>query len=191
MNLITKLEKEGWLILYGGADIDPKIYNKENYKSYISSYSIQRDKQEIQEYKAAVKKGRPIFGICRGMQLMSALNGLSLIQDMSHGGTHWIKALNTKDGTFNTDLVVNNAHHQCVWTENKLEGDRFKIYGYCNISPYHHYQEKEIVDCKVEPEIMYFPKVKGFGTQFHPEWMGDIEKEETLQYLENTINTLF
>lgn len=190
MNLITRLKKEGWLVLPGGADIHPAIYGKENHYSHISSYSVRRDAIEVKEYTDAVKKGTPIFGICRGMQLLSAVNGLTLIQDMSHGGYHNIQAYDFRSNRYDKKIEVNNAHHQCVWTENKLEGDNFKVYGYCSISPYHRYQENEEIQCTVEPEIIHFPKVKAIATQFHPEWMGFTEDSPTLQYLEDLINKI-
>ncbi len=187
------------LVLPGGSDIDPSIYKKENYKSHISEYSMERDKREIALYKAAVKKGKPVFGICRGLQLISALNGLSLIQHMGHPSSHLI-TVRDEDMNFTKEILVNNAHHQCVWTENKLEGDNFVVYGYTNLSKNHHYQEDEIIHCTVEPEIIWFPETKSLGVQFHPEWMsacGDVTYYDnnnylkTLDYLQKLANKLF
>lgn len=176
-----------FLVLPGGADINPSLYGKKDYKCHGFYDSI--DKVQIERYQNAVKEGRPIFGICRGQQLVAALNGLTLIQDLHQrysGPGHLIKVKNLKTGRFNKEILVNHAHHQCVWTENKLEGKNFKVYGYCNLSRYHHYQEEEEIECKVEPEIMFFPKVKALTVQFHPEWMTkNSHWSETLQYLED------
>jgi len=179
------------LILPGGSDIDPSIYGKKNYKSHISEYSLERDKREIALYKDAVKKGKPVFGICRGLQLISALNGLTLIQDMNHFSSHPI-TVRDDDMNFTKEIIVNNAHHQCVWTENKLEGDNFVVYGYTNLSKNHHYQEDEIIHCTVEPEIIWFPKTKSLGVQFHPEWMTTgCTYTDCLDYLQKLANKLF
>lgn len=182
-----------WLVLPGGADINPTIYNKENYKSHVSQYSINQDITEMKSYNRALKEGRPIFGICRGMQLMSAMNGLTLIQNMSHGGSHNINAFNPESNDYDISLRVNNAHHQCVWTKNELETEDYKVYGYCSLSPYHDYQENENVECLIEPEIIYFPKTKCLGVQFHPEWMdySDVQFKDTLNYLDELVNKLF
>lgn len=190
---MLKTITKDWLVLPGGSDISPEIYNKKNYKSHVSQWSLQRDKEEMENYNKAIKQGRPIFGICRGMQLMSAINGLTLIQNMSHGGSHKIKAYNNVSKEYDISLDVNNAHHQCVWTENQLETDDYKIYGYCSLSPYHDYQEDEKVDVKIEPEIIYFPKINALGVQFHPEWMSynDTKFRGTLDYLDSLINKLF
>lgn len=190
---MLKTVTNDWLVLPGGSDISPSIYNKENYKSYVNAYSMRRDIDEMQDYNKAVKEGRPIFGICRGLQLISALNGLSLIQNMTHPMNHRVSAYNDKTGEYDTTLIVNNAHHQCVWTENVLETEDFKVYGHTSMSPYHEYQENQEIECKFEPEIIYFPKTRAIGVQFHPEWMNysDPQHKQTLDYLDTLINKLF
>ena len=147
---------------------------------------MERDVKETHSFNKAVKEGRFIFGVCRGLQLMSALNGLTLIQDMSHGGSHPIKVRNLVTNEFTETLSVNNIHHQCVWTNNALEGitstgKAFKVYGYCNLSKKHHYQEGEEIVCFVEPEIIYFPETRSLGCQFHPEMMS---RGPVLDYLD-------
>ena len=180
-----------FLILPGGADINPKLYNKKNYKSHIGNYTDTIDSRHIEEYNKAVKEGRPIFGICRGLQLLSALNGLTLIQDMSHPGQHSIKVKDINTNLFTKEIAVNNIHHQCVWTENKLIGDNFEVYGFCSLSKKHHYQEDEQIQCEFEPEIIWFPKVKALGVQFHPEMMDNMLWKDTISYLEKLVNKLF
>ncbi|XAI97307.1 SNO glutamine amidotransferase family protein [Leptolyngbya phage Lbo-JY46] len=187
MDFITK----DWLILPGGSDINPEIYGKKNYKSYVSDYSKQRDAKEIEEYRKAVSEGRPILGICRGHQLISALNGLTLIQDMSHGMEHYIQVRNLETDEFDRRIKVNDAHHQLVYTNNELEGENFKVYGYCKLSKHHLYQEDEEVQVEIEPEIIHFPKINALGVQFHPEWMVRGSYNKTLSYLEQLVNKLF
>jgi len=62
------LKKTGnWLVLPGGSDICPSLYGKQNFTSYVSEYSRSRDQKEVEAYHKAVKEGRPVFGICRGL----------------------------------------------------------------------------------------------------------------------------
>jgi gamma-glutamyl-gamma-aminobutyrate hydrolase PuuD len=196
---------KAWLVLPGGSDINPAIYKKPNYKSYVSTHSKYRDKQEIANYKKAIKQGRPILGICRGHQLISALNGLTLIQDMNHPVSHEIYVRDLKTDKFTKKVKVNSAHHQLVWTNNKLEGDDFKVYGHCLLSKHHYYDLRVSPIVTIEPEIIHFPKINALGVQFHPEWMTpmphDMEFFEydddsryynpVLDYLKDLINKLF
>lgn len=188
-DLMNFLRKEQFLILPGGGDIDPSIYGKKNYKSHVYSHSIYQDEREMKAYEDALKAGRPVFGICRGMQLAAAINGLTLIQDMDHPGRHDITIRNIEEGTEDT-AMVNSLHHQLVWTENKLDTDDFTVYGHCLLSDVHHYQIDESVKCRVEPEIIYFPKTNTMGVQFHPEMMYEGKAyAKILDYVLNLVKT--
>jgi putative glutamine amidotransferase len=177
------IDIEGILILPGGSDICPSLYGKKNYKSYVSDYSILRDMEEAAMYQKALEKGQPVIGICRGMQLMSALNGLTLIQNIHHPGGHSITVEPLKENNVES-VYVNSLHHQLVWTENKLETEKFKVYGHCSLSDVHDYQKDEKVECTIEPEIIYFPETRSLGVQFHPEMMYDGKRyADVLNYL--------
>lgn len=58
------------LILVGGSDISPYLY-KEGPNRYLESTSPIRDEVEIYLLEKAVERKIPIFGICRGMQLIN------------------------------------------------------------------------------------------------------------------------
>ncbi len=191
MRILDK--KKNWLVLPGGSDICPSLYGKKNFKSYTSEYSRKRDEHEVKLYKEAVAQGRPVFSICRGLQLVSALNGLTLIQNIRHTSSHDLLVRDVETDNFEGKRVMTNSiHHQLVWTENKLEGENFKVYGYTNISPIHEYQEDEEINCFIEPEIIHFPKTNSFGVQGHPENM-DYSKayEPMMDYLNDLLKKLF
>lgn len=192
--LIKLLEEKDFLILWGGSDINPEIYGHSNVASHVSNYSKDRDAAEIKSYEEAVAEGRPIFGICRGMQLISALNGLTLVQDMYQPYEHKIIVKNLDTSNFEKEVIVNNIHHQMVWTENKTEAKDYIVLGYAEkISKSHVYNnEQGFVDCIIEPEIIYFPKTKSLGVQFHPEMMSDNgHYEKVLNYLVDVVNLYF
>lgn len=184
---------EDFVVLPGGADIHPSIYGKENYKSNIyGPEPSDQDRLHINQYYDAVKKGKPIFGICRGHQLIAALNGLTLIQDMKHPSEHNIKIRNLETGIFDTEILTNSAHHQLVWTKNIIEDENFKVFGYSSIATEHHYTAKEEIKCIIEPEILWFPKVKALTVQFHPEWMHSAGfYRHSLTYIKDLINKLY
>ncbi|MCR5795497.1 MAG: gamma-glutamyl-gamma-aminobutyrate hydrolase family protein [Solobacterium sp.] len=68
------------LVLTGGEDCDPALYGEENTHSDIIDPAV--EKSDILLYRAFVKAGKPILAICRGIQLIAAAEGCSLIQDI-------------------------------------------------------------------------------------------------------------
>jgi carbamoylphosphate synthase small subunit len=114
----------------------------------------------------AIQLKIPVLGICRGAQLLCAAAGGYLIQHVeNHGGTHMVITI---DGD---EVPTNSCHHQMMypfdvehemlmWIENKR-------------SPVHYVGDGRSVTetLPVEPEMVYFPKIKGFAMQFHNEWM--------------------
>jgi len=59
----------GGLLLPGGTDIDPIYYSDENIGSYGTD--PEKDEFERQLLFAFIEAGKPIFGICRGFQLIA------------------------------------------------------------------------------------------------------------------------
>ena len=119
------------LMMSGGCDVDPKRYG-ERAKSYCGSLVPRRDEEELLLIKAAYEKKIPIFGICRGLQIMTAAFGGTLYQDLAtengalehftimyprNEETHTVSL---KEGSrlrevFGTDVIgVNSFHHQGV-----------------------------------------------------------------------------
>ena len=115
------------LLLEGGADIQPSIYGEVNTYSHCHP---DRDIQETALYHLARKNNVPILGLCRGHQLMAALAGGKLYQDIArevgrgHHPTHSILFPVVATLTGFTALmescplgkpdVVNSYHHQAV-----------------------------------------------------------------------------
>src|SRR5215204_682940 len=73
------------LLLSGGPDVDPARYGD----TYVhpATYGIDpdRDQFEIELFHAALNRGVPVFGICRGIQVMNVALGGTLIQGVSSG----------------------------------------------------------------------------------------------------------
>ncbi len=68
------------LILIGGNDINSEAYGEENYTTF-ESLDFQ-DLFEIELVKLALDKHVPIFGICRGLQIINIALGGNLYQDL-------------------------------------------------------------------------------------------------------------
>lgn len=69
------------LMLPGGPDVDPTFYGEEPHPK-IGMTLYQKDRFEIALIKAALAADRPIFGICRGIQIMNVAMGGTLYQDL-------------------------------------------------------------------------------------------------------------
>ena len=73
---------DGVLLTGGDFDIDPKIYGEKKDRS-INHLDKPRTNLELKLTKLALKRNKPILGICGGQQLLNvALNG-SLIQHIN------------------------------------------------------------------------------------------------------------
>ena len=110
------------LLLSGGDDVDPSLYGQPNTASH--SVDAGRDAMEVALLKAFLVAGKPVLGICRGIQLMAAALGGSLYQhipDELHvphpfGQRH---DMLVRQGTFLSAFLperveVNSTHHQAV-----------------------------------------------------------------------------
>lgn len=166
---VTHNEEEADFALFtGGSDIDPKFYNQRKLKG---TYTFpERDIAEKKAFDFFKSRGIPMIGICRGLQLLNALSGGDMWQDIAHHGGHFITL---DDGS---ELHVNSLHHQLVMPYN-MPKDEYIVLGVCtNGSPYHindkGRDEKENT-LNRDPEIVFYPKTKSFGVQFHPEMMDD------------------
>lgn len=123
------------LVMTGGEDFDPlKWYGEEPIRA-LGEVVPERDEFDVKLIRAAVAKGIPVLGICRGEQLMAVAFGGSLWQDIpsqvkdsyvkhrqgattSTVGTHSIeieynsflyRILGNREGA-----VVNSFHHQAI-----------------------------------------------------------------------------
>lgn len=72
------------VILPGGGDLDPRLYGEE---PGDACYDInpEQDTLDAAVARLAIEAGLPLFGICRGHQLLNVLYGGTLIQDMASG----------------------------------------------------------------------------------------------------------
>ena len=163
------------IIFGGGSDIHPSIYGQANIASHASDFPSFRDLFEIEVWKIAQRMKIPVLGICRGSQMVCALSGGHLIQDvMGHGyetapGGHFI---HTDDGR---KLDMSTAHHQMMypWTT------KHRLIAWCKTHENQRYHlDTKALDFKrpdVDPEVVYFPETKALAVQGHPEYFRDVE----------------
>jgi putative glutamine amidotransferase len=78
---VSLLELIDGLLLAGGADIGPSFYGQDPTPELEATYP-DRDRFEISLAKAAIERGQPVLGICRGMQVINVALGGTLHQDI-------------------------------------------------------------------------------------------------------------
>lgn len=80
------------LVLQGGADVSPPTYNESPIRPEWAGDRV-RDMYEIDLLHEFESSGKPVLGICRGLQLINVAHGGTLYQDLSlhhpnSGGHH-------------------------------------------------------------------------------------------------------
>lgn len=120
------------IILSGGYDIAPEEYGETDL-DMSGTVIRERDRFDFKVIEYAVKYGKPLFGICRGLQCINVFFGGSLFQDInsqlgilvsSHEQiepteclTHGVTVLKDSRlfGLCGTDYIkVNSHHHQAI-----------------------------------------------------------------------------
>lgn len=158
-------EVDGLLVI-GGFDVNPKYYNEE-INEKCGEIADNRDKMEIPLIEYAYKTNKPLFGICRGFQVMNVALGGSLYQDLEtmfsdsiiHNDdkdnphpkhpvrcTDLLKKIEAKD-----EIITNSYHHQGI----KELSNLLKPMGY---------SEDGLIEAAYAPNRKCF-----FGVQWHPE----------------------
>jgi len=120
------------LVLHGGADVSPLSYGEQPLQDKWAGDKV-RDDYEMELVASFEREGKPVFGVCRGLQLLNVAQGGTLYQDIA---TQRPDALTHRDAAvydlnFHTiDLVpgtrlaslypgaarvkVNSIHHQAI-----------------------------------------------------------------------------
>jgi len=118
------------VLMLGGFDIDPTFFNEEPHADLGETYR-KRDLFEIALLKSAIKAGKAVMGICRGMQVINVALGGTLYQDLSEDPQAKLKHsqqaagnlpthhVNIQTGSMLSSLIgersyVNSRHHQTI-----------------------------------------------------------------------------
>lgn len=119
-----------FIVLVGGDDVDPLLYNEEVKYDNVRRSRF-RDKNETLLIENAIKYKKPIFGICRGLELINVFFGGSLYQNIKeqcslkvlhrqNEGYALAHKISIKEDTFlediydNSEIFVNSFHKQAV-----------------------------------------------------------------------------
>jgi anthranilate/para-aminobenzoate synthase component II len=175
------------VVIWGGEDISPSIYGEKPSKMCgAPSTMSERDRVETSAMLEAIDRNIPIIGVCRGAQLACAVAGGRLAQHVDgHGGSH---RMDTFDGQ---SIVTSSVHHQMMipfavdhtliaWAD-KPRSQRYIKGDDSN--------DEEMAGRGIEPEIVWFPKIKALAIQGHPEFMHDPDIDPFVQYCMGLVRT--
>ena len=117
------------LLLPGGGDVDPDCFGMPETRERCLGISARRDALEFLALGAALGRGLPVLGICRGLQLVNVALGGTLAIDLPSTGIEGHGPMNGNDALHEVDLeagsflhavigerrgIVNSAHHQAA-----------------------------------------------------------------------------
>ncbi|MDR1567451.1 MAG: gamma-glutamyl-gamma-aminobutyrate hydrolase family protein [Streptococcaceae bacterium] len=177
------IEQIDVLALAGGQDIDPLFYGEEPIPTLEGLLPI-RDAFEIALVKEAIRQGKAVFGLCRGMQIINVALGGTLVQDVNQLKTTHLKHLQapTKE-CFKT-------HHITVKDEAMMR--EFLPSSY-TVNSYHHQAVKQLADGLHVTAVSPDDLIEGFedkvrrilGVQWHPEtlWASYDEEMTLFKYI--------
>lgn len=165
----TYIQQIDKLLLAGGQDVSPDFYGEEPHPK-LEETNRNRDIFELALIAEALKQKKPVFAVCRGMQLLNiALKG-TLYQDLSEYKELKIKHVQQPTAPeFSTHTIVTekNSILQTILGEKK------------RVNSYHHQAIHELspelsaaaysTDGLIEGVEAKNPEQRLLGVQWHPE----------------------
>ncbi|MCP4167545.1 MAG: gamma-glutamyl-gamma-aminobutyrate hydrolase family protein [Chloroflexi bacterium] len=124
----TRLDRIDGLLLTGGGDLHPRLYGQPINGAATESIRTDRDEMELALTAAAMERGMPILGVCRGIQVLNVALGGTLTQDWEgHTGKensfdapkpHAVsireRSLLDQVLACGSTVTVNSYHHQAI-----------------------------------------------------------------------------
>jgi putative glutamine amidotransferase len=176
------LEKLDGIILSGGGDVAHHLFNGEPHAE-IGNVSQDRDSIEVNLVKLALNKHFPIFGICRGIQVINIAMGGTLF-------THIPAQYKTTIDHNSPDIKGRDflAHEVNINPESEL----FRAMETKNIrvNSFHHQAIKDLAPGLVVTATASDGLIEGvelidcafpfFGVQWHPECLPDLREQRNL-----------
>ncbi len=160
------------LVLQGGADVAPESYGEAPLRPEWAGDRV-RDLYELELIRTFMKKGKPVLGVCRGMQLINVAFGGTLYQD--------IATQHSQDTLHRCESLYENNFHQMRIVAGTRLARLYPEIEEATINTIHHQAVKAlgrelVVEARsTEDDIVEAIRWQGpgyvVGVQWHPEFM--------------------
>ena len=168
---------DGYLFT-GGNDINPELYDEANVAA--TDVNVIRDTMEKYIYGIAKKENKPLLGICRGIQIINALEGGTIYQDLK--SDHKMSENHIQKPPYDKPahkviLLYESPLHKLLGTENIM------------VNSYHHQAIKKMAPNLRIMAMALDDIVEGiydkkrlfmWGIQWHPEFVLEWESSKKI-----------
>jgi putative glutamine amidotransferase len=166
------LEQLDGLVLSGGGDVDPRYFGEPLAGAEEESIDHPRDELEIHLGRAALDADLPIFGICRGCQVLNVAAGGKMVQHFDNhrsapDATRFHDVTFVEDGKLaqivgKPRLQVNTFHHQGIDLKSLAPIMRATAFAM---------PDEWLVEAYESPQHQWV-----FGVQWHPERIFELDE---------------
>ncbi|MEE3488347.1 MAG: gamma-glutamyl-gamma-aminobutyrate hydrolase family protein [Bulleidia sp.] len=183
----TEEEAQGYaerfdgLLITGGEDADPSLYGEANTDSKDVNPAM--DAADILLYHAFREKGKPVLGICRGIQMINIADQGTLYQDL-------VKQAPSHKEHNQFRLGKRNGKHDYCHDDVFEEGSiLYSIYGKkAMVNSFHHQAVKDAAEGFMVSAVSEDGIIEGIekenviAVQWHPERLADEGSAALMQY---------
>jgi len=160
-------ERLDGILIPGGADVDPEAYGAPRHEDCQRS-DPPRDRVEVQLIRWAMEDGKPVLGLCRGIQLINIARGGTLHQDLAAEYAGAAKHDYFPDQGFERDALTHDV--------SLVPGSRLaEIYGasVIRVNSMHHQAVKDIgAGLEVTARSVDDDVIEGLEMPAHPFMVG-------------------
>ena len=159
------------LVLQGGADVSPLSYGETPMRPEWSGDRV-RDEYEISLIRMFLAQGKPVFGVCRGLQILNVAMGGSLFQDI---GTQLPGSRVHRDWE-----IYDQNFHNIVFSQPSHLASLYQNTTTTRVCSVHHQSintlgnnlvvEARSTDDNVVEAIRLEGPTWAYAVQWHPEW---------------------
>lgn len=155
------------LVLPGGGDVEPSLYGQGNQGSRDIDRAL--DEAQLAMLERFLRAGKPVLGICKGMQLLNIRFGGTLIQHLAVSDAHaWNEGDRVHlcgaapgsmlDALYGREFSVNSLHHQAVGAVGK--GFRLTAWAPDGTAEAMEHDSLPLLGVQFHPERMCFGKAR-------------------------------